>query len=87
MNCKNEVQNWTLVKDTMNALELQILHTFDEGYLILLRQHTLGYAKITSFKMITYLKDTYSEIANEDSIALKVQLNEQYHHLNNNIDC
>ena len=62
----------------MNVLKLQILQIFDEGYLVPLWHRTLGYSNVALIKMKTYLKDTYSKVENKDSIALKMQLNEQY---------
>ena len=62
----------------MNAVKLKILQTLGKEYLIPLRHQTLIYANVTPFEMIMYLNDTYGEIANKDSIQLKIQLSEQY---------
>ena len=34
VNCQNDLKTFALVKDTINALKLQKLQTFGEGYLI-----------------------------------------------------
>lgn len=78
MNWKNDLHNQALVKNTMNALNLQILQTFDEEYWIPLWHWTLGYANVTQFEMITYLKDTYGKIVKESSILIKIKIDERY---------
>ena len=75
---KNELQNLALVNDTMNALKLKILGTFDKGYLILFLHCTLSYTNIIPLQIITYLNNTCSKIASKDSITLKIQLNKQH---------
>ena len=59
MNHDNNLRNWMLVKDTRNALKLQIIQIFDEGYLLFLRHRMLGYKNVTPVYMMTNLKDTY----------------------------
>ena len=67
-----------LVKDTRNALELQIIQNFNEVYLLSLQHQTLGYINVIPEQMLTYLKDAYDQVANEDIIVLKIQLTTPY---------
>ena len=75
---EQNLKNWNLVNDTRNALKQQLMEVVDEAYYQPLRNRTTGYANVTPLQMLDYLNDTYGEVANEDIVALKNQLQEPY---------
>ena len=65
------LKNWNLVNDTRTAIKQQILDVFDEIYLQPLCHRQLGYANVTPYQMLQYLRKNYGTVESEDYIELK----------------